>query len=275
MAIKRHNPTTPSQRFVSTMDFSELSKKKPEKTLLAVKNKNGGRNNQGRITVRHKGGGNRQKYRIIEFRRLHDNVPAKVEAIEYDPNRTANIALLHYADGAKSYILAPVGLNVGDKVMSGEEVEVKVGNCMPLKSIPVGSVVHNIELRPKQGAVIARSAGISARLMAKEGKYATIKMPSGEMRLVLVDCRATLGQVGNVDHEIVSIGKAGRKRHMGVRPTVRGSVMNPCDHPHGGGEGKSPVGKAGPVTPWGKPALGYKTRNKKKSTNKFIISRSK
>ncbi len=272
MAIKRHNPTTPAQRFLSTADFSDLTKKKPEKSLLSVKNKNGGRNNQGRITVRHKGGGNRQKYRVIEFRRLHDNVPAKVIAIEYDPNRTANIALLQYADGAKSYILAPVGLNIGDKVMSGEEVEVKVGNCMPLKNIPVGSVVHNIELRPKQGAAIARSAGISARLMAKEGKYATIKMPSGEMRLVLAECRATLGQVGNVDHEIISIGKAGRKRHMGVRPTVRGSVMNPNDHPHGGGEGKSPIGKAGPVTPWGKPALGYKTRNKKKSTNKFIIS---
>ena len=275
MAIKRHNPTTPSQRFLTTADFSELTKKAPEKSLLAVKNKNGGRNNQGRISVRHKGGGNRQKYRVIEFRRLHDNVPAKVESIEYDPNRTAYIALLSYADGAKSYILAPIGLNVGDSVMSGEEVEVKVGNCMPLKNIPVGSVIHNIELRPKQGAVIARSAGIAARLMAKEGKYATIKMPSGEMRLVLVECRATLGQVGNVDHEIVSIGKAGRNRHMGVRPTVRGSVMNPCDHPHGGGEGKSPVGKAGPVTPWGKPALGYKTRNKKKSTNKLIISRAK
>ena len=273
MAVKRHNPTTPSQRFLSTLDFSGLTKKKPEKSLLSVKNKNGGRNNQGKITVRHKGGGNRQKYRVIEFRRLHDNVPAKVVAIEYDPNRTANIALLQYEDGAKSYILAPVGLNVGDKVMSGEEVEVKVGNCMPLKSIPVGSVVHAIELRPRQGAKIARSAGISARLMAKEGKYATLKMPSGEMRLVLLECRATLGQVGNVDHEIVSIGKAGRKRHMGVRPTVRGSVMNPNDHPHGGGEGKSPVGRPGPMTPWGKPALGLKTRDKKKSTNKFIVSK--
>lgn len=273
MAVKRHNPTTPAQRFLSTADFSELTKKKPEKSLLSVKNKNGGRNNQGKITVRHKGGGNRQKYRIIEFRRLHDNVPAKVVALEYDPNRTANIALLQYEDGAKSYILAPVGLNVGDKVMSGEEVEVKVGNCMPLKNIPLGSVVHNIELRPKQGAKIARSAGISARLMAKEGKYATIKMPSGEMRLVLLECRATLGQVGNVDHEIISIGKAGRKRHMGVRPTVRGSVMNPNDHPHGGGEGKSPVGRPGPMTPWGKPALGLKTRDKKKSTNKFIVSK--
>ncbi len=273
MAVKRHNPTTPAQRFLSTADFSELTKKKPEKSLLSVKNKNGGRNNQGKITVRHKGGGNRQKYRIIEFRRLHDNVPAKVVALEYDPNRTANIALLQYEDGAKSYILAPVGLNVGDKVMSGEEVEVKVGNCMPLKNIPLGSVVHNIELRPKQGAKIARSAGISARLMAKEGKYATIKMPSGEMRLVLLECRATLGQVGNVDHEIISLGKAGRKRHMGVRPTVRGSVMNPNDHPHGGGEGKSPVGRPGPMTPWGKPALGLKTRDKKKSTNKFIVSK--
>ena len=274
MAIKRHNPTTPAQRFLTTMDSSELTKKAPEKSLLAVKGKTGGRNAQGKITVRHIGGGNRQKYRLIEFKRNHDNVPARVEAIEYDPNRTANIALLYYADGAKSYILAPVGLNVGDKVMSGEEVEVKVGNCMPLKNIPVGSVVHNIELRPNQGAKLARSAGIAARLMAKEGKYATLKMPSGEMRLVPSECRATIGQVGNLDHEIMSLGKAGRKRHMGIRPTVRGVVMNPNDHPHGGGEGKSPVGMASPVTPWGKPALGLKTRNKKKNTNKFIISRS-
>lgn len=274
MAIIRRNPTTPSQRFLTTMDNSELTKKKPEKSLLCVKNKNAGRNAQGKITVRHKGGGNRQKYRMIEFKRSHDNVPARVEAIEYDPNRTANIALLYYSNGAKSYILAPVGLNVGDKVMSGEEVEVKVGNCMPLKNIPVGSVIHNIELRPNQGGKISRSAGMSARLMAKEGKYATIKMPSGEMRLILLECRATIGQVGNIDHEIMSIGKAGRKRHMGVRPTVRGVVMNPCDHPHGGGEGKSPVGMASPVTPWGKPALGLKTRNKKKKTNKLIISRS-
>lgn len=274
MAIKRHNPTTPSQRFLTTMDYSELTSKKPEKSLLSVKNKKGGRNAQGKITVRHKGGGNRQKYRMIEFKRNHDNVPARVEAIEYDPNRTANIALLYYADGAKSYILAPVGLNVGDKVMSGEEVEVKVGNCMPLKNIPVGSVVHNIELRPNQGGKIARSAGIAARLMAKEGKYATLKMPSGEMRVVPIACRATIGQVGNIDHEIMNIGKAGRNRHMGVRPSVRGVVMNPCDHPHGGGEGKSPVGMPSPVTPWGKPALGLKTRNKKKNTNKFIISRS-
>lgn len=275
MAIRRHNPTTPSQRFITTTDFSDLTKKKPEKALLSVKKKNAGRNAQGRITVRHKGGGNRQKYRLVDFRRKHDNVPATVKAIEYDPNRSANIALLHYLDGAKSYILAPVGLNVGDKVMSGEEVEVKVGNCMPMKNIPVGSVLHNIEMRPGQGAKIARSAGISARLMAKEGNYATLKMPSGEMRMVPIMCRATLGQVGNTDHEIVSIGKAGRHRHMGVRPSVRGVVMNPIDHPHGGGEGKSPVGMPSPVTPWGKPALGYKTRNKKKASNKFIISRAK
>lgn len=275
MAIFRHNPTTPAQRFVMTADFSGLTKKKPEKKLLSVKKHKGGRNGQGKITVRHIGGGNKQKYRIIDFKRNHDDIPAKVEAIEYDPNRTANIALLSYADGSKSYILAPVGLNVGDKVMSGEVIEVKVGNCMPLVNIPVGSVVHNIELRPGQGAVIARSAGISARFMAKEGNYATLKMPSGEMRMVPVNCRATLGQVGNIDHELISLGKAGRKRHMGVRPTVRGSAMNPCDHAHGGGEGKSPVGHAGPLTPWGKPALGFKTRNKKKSSNKLIISRPK
>lgn len=275
MAIKRHNPTTPAQRHLKTIDYSELTKKAPEKSLLSVKNKQGGRNAQGKITVRNIGGGNRQKYRIIEFKRVHDNVPAKVVAIEYDPNRTANIALLQYADGAKSYILAPVGLNVGDTVVSGDEVEIKVGNCLPLKNIPVGSVVHNIEMRPNQGAQIARAAGISARLMAKEGKYATLKMPSGEMRLILAECRATLGQVGNLDHEIVNLGKAGRKRHMGVRPSVRGVVMNPCDHPHGGGEGKSPVGMPSPVTPWGKPALGYKTRNKKKNTNKLIITRAK
>jgi large subunit ribosomal protein L2 len=274
MAIIRHNPTTHAQRFVSTLDFSALAKKKPEKKLVCVKSKTGGRNGQGKISVRHIGGGNRQKYRIIDFKRTHDNVPAKVESIEYDPNRTANIALLSYADGAKSYILAPIGLNVGDKVMSGDNVEVKVGNCMPLKNIPVGSVVHNIELRPNQGAVIARSAGISARFMAKEGNYATLKMPSGEMRMVPVNCRATMGQVGNIEHEIVSVGKAGRKRHMGIRPNVRGVAMNPVDHPHGGGEGKAPVGHPGPLTPWGKPALGYKTRNKKKNTNKFIISRS-
>jgi len=275
MAIIRHNPTTPAQRHLSTHDFSVLTKKKPEKSLLAVKNNKGGRNAQGKISVRHIGGGNRQKYRLVDFRRNHDGVKAKVAALEYDPNRTANIALLNYADGKKSYILAPVGLNVGDYVMSGVDAEIKVGNALPLRNIPVGSVIHNIEMQPGQGAKIARSAGIAARLMAKEGKYATLRMPSGEMRMILLDCRATLGQVGNIDHENIDLGKAGRKRHMGVRPSVRGVVMNPCDHPHGGGEGKSPVGMAGPVTPWGKPALGLKTRNKKKNTNKLIVSRAK
>ncbi|MDR0850058.1 MAG: 50S ribosomal protein L2 [Christensenellaceae bacterium] len=273
MAVIRHKPTTPAQRHLTTADFSVLTKKKPEKSLLAVKNKSGGRNANGRITVRHTGGGNRQKYRLVDFRRNTDEVPAKVTAIEYDPNRTAYIALLTYADGRKSYILAPVGLNVGDTVVSGVNAEIKVGNNLPLENIPVGSVVHNIEIYPGRGAQVARSAGISARLMAKEGKYATIKMPSGEMRMVPIACRATLGQVGNIEHEIINLGKAGRKRHMGVRPTVRGSAMNPVDHPHGGGEGKAPIGRPGPVTPWGKPALGLKTRNRKKSSSKLIIKR--
>ncbi len=271
MAVRRHKPTSPAQRQMSTADFSVLTKKAPEKSLLAENSKTGGRNSYGRITVRHIGGGNRRKYRIIDFRRRKDDVPATVTAIEYDPNRTSYIALLTYVDGTKSYILAPVGLNVGDKVMSGENAEIKVGNCLPLANIPVGSVVHNIELQPGKGGQIARSAGISARLMAREGKYATLKMPSGEMRLVLATCRATIGQVGNIEHEIISIGKAGRSRHMGIKPTVRGVVMNPVDHPHGGGEGKSPVGRPGPVTPWGKPAMGLKTRDRKKSSNKFII----
>lgn len=275
MAVRRHKPTSPAQRQMSTADFSVLTKKAPEKSLLAENSKTGGRNSYGRITVRHIGGGNRRKYRIIDFRRRKDDVPATVTAIEYDPNRTSYIALLTYADGTKSYILAPVGLNVGDKVMSGENAEIKVGNCLPLANIPVGSVVHNIELQPGKGGQIARSAGISARLMAREGKYATLKMPSGEMRLVLATCRATIGQVGNIEHEIVSIGKAGRSRHMGIKPTVRGVVMNPVDHPHGGGEGKSPVGRPGPVTPWGKPAMGLKTRDRKKSSNKFIIKRAR
>ncbi len=274
MAVRRHKPTSPAQRQMSTADFSVLTKKAPEKSLLAVNSKSGGRNSYGRITVRHIGGGNRRKYRIIDFRRTRDGIPATVSAIEYDPNRTSYIALLTYADGTKTYILAPVGLNVGDTVMSGENAEIKVGNCLPLANIPVGSVVHNIELQPGKGGQIARSAGISARLMAKEGKYATLKMPSGEMRLVLATCRATIGQVGNIEHEIISIGKAGRTRHMGIKPTVRGVVMNPVDHPHGGGEGKSPVGRPGPVTPWGKPAMGLKTRNRKKSSNKFIIKRA-
>ena len=275
MAVRRHKPTSPAQRQLSTADFSVLTKKAPEKSLLAENSKTGGRNSYGRITVRHIGGGNRRKYRIIDFRRRKDNIPATVTAIEYDPNRTSYIALLTYVDGTKSYILAPVGLNVGDKVMSGENAEIKVGNCLPLANIPVGSVVHNIELQPGKGGQIARSAGISARLMAREGKYATLKMPSGEMRLVLATCRATIGQVGNIEHEIISIGKAGRSRHMGIKPTVRGVVMNPVDHPHGGGEGKSPVGRPGPVTPWGKPAMGLKTRDRKKSSNKFIIKRAR
>ncbi len=275
MAVRRHKPTSPAQRQMSTADFSVLTKKAPEKSLLAENSKSGGRNSYGRITVRHIGGGNRRKYRIIDFRRRKDDIPATVSAIEYDPYRTSYIALLTYADGTKTYILAPVGLNVGDKVMSGENAEIKVGNCLPLANIPVGSVVHNIELQPGKGGQIARSAGISARLMAREGKYATLKMPSGEMRLVLATCRATIGQVGNIEHEIISIGKAGRARHMGIKPTVRGVVMNPVDHPHGGGEGKSPVGRPGPVTPWGKPAMGLKTRDRKKSSNKFIIKRAR
>lgn len=273
MAIRRYKPTSPARRFMSVSMYEEITTNKPEKSLLAVKNKSGGRNATGRITVRHIGGGNRTKYRIIDFRRNKDGIPAKVATIEYDPNRSAFIALLHYVDGEKRYILAPVGLNVGDVVVSGAEADIKVGNSLPLENIPVGTFVHNIEMHPGKGGQIARAAGISAQLMAKEGKYATLRIPSGEMRYILAKCRATIGQVGNLDHEIVSVGKAGKTRHMGVRPTVRGSVMNPCDHPHGGGEGKSPVGRPGPVTPWGKPALGYKTRKKKNVTSKFIIKR--
>ena len=258
---------------MTVSDFAEITTQKPERSLLDSVKKSGGRNATGRITVRHIGGGNRQKYRIIDFKRDKDGIPAKVAAIEYDPNRTANIALLHYADGEKRYILAPVGLNKGDTVMSGETADIKAGNALRIQNIPVGTMIHNIEMKVGKGGQIARAAGISAQLMAKEGKLAIIRMPSGEMRYIPVVCRATIGQVGNVEHEIVSLGKAGRKRHMGVKPTVRGSVMNPCDHPHGGGEGKCPVGKAGPVTPWGKPALGYKTRKKKKTTSKFIIKR--
>ena len=273
MAIRRYKPTSPARRFMSVSAYEEITTNKPEKSLLATKSKSGGRNSTGRITVRHIGGGNRVKYRIIDFRRNKDGIPAKVATIEYDPNRSAFIALLHYVDGEKRYILAPVGLNVGDRIVSGADADIKVGNSLPLENIPVGTFVHNIEMHPGKGGQIARAAGISAQLMAKEGKYATLRMPSGEMRYILAKCRATIGQVGNVDHEIVSIGKAGKKRHMGVRPTVRGSVMNPCDHPHGGGEGKSPVGRPGPVTPWGKPALGYKTRKKKNPSSKFIIKR--
>jgi len=273
MAIKRYKPTSPARRFMSVSAFDEITSTKPERSLLETQSKSGGRNNNGRITVRHICGGNRQKYRIIDFKRNKDNIPAKVAEIQYDPNRTANIALLHYADGAKAYILAPVGLNKGDVVMNGANAEIKVGNCLPIENIPVGTLLHNIELHPGKGGQIARAAGQAAQLMAKENKYAILRLPSGEMRYVLLSCRATIGQVGNLDHEIVSIGKAGRHRHMGVKPTVRGVVMNPCDHPHGGGEGKSPIGMPSPVTPWGKPALGYKTRKKKNRTNKFIIKR--
>ncbi|MCI7469217.1 MAG: 50S ribosomal protein L2 [Lachnospiraceae bacterium] len=273
MGIKSYNPYTPSRRNMTGSDFSEITKKTPEKSLLDTKKKNAGRNNQGKITVRHHGGGNRQKYRIIDFKRRKDDIPAKVIGIEYDPNRTANIALICYADGTKSYILAPQGLTDGMTVMSGENAEVRVGNCLPLANIPIGTMVHNIELYPGKGGQMVRAAGNAAQLMAKEGKYATLRLPSGEMRLVLLECRATIGILGNGDHSLVKIGKAGRKRNMGIRPTVRGSVMNPNDHPHGGGEGKAPVGRPGPSTPWGKPALGLKTRNKHKASNKLIVRR--
>lgn len=253
--------------------YTELTGDKPERSLLTDKRKTGGRNNQGKITVRHIGGGNRTKYRIIDFKRNKDGIPATVKSIQYDPNRSAHIALLAYADGEKRYILAPVGLNVGDKVLSGIGADIKAGNCLALADIPVGTVVHAIEMQPGRGAQIARAAGMSAQIMAKEGAYATLKMPSGEMRYVSVKCKATIGQVGNVEHEIIHLGKAGKTRYLGIKPTVRGSVMNPCDHPHGGGEGKSPVGHAGPMTPWGKPALGYKTRKKKNPTSKFILKR--
>ena len=273
MAIKRYKPTSSARRFMTVSAYDEITAKKPQKGLLEDQRKSGGRNAQGKITVRHIGGGNRRKYRIIDFKRQKDGIPATVKTIEYDPNRSANIALLFYKDGAKAYILAPVGLNVGDVIMSGADADIKVGNTLPLENIPVGTIIHNIELQPGKGGQIARAAGMSAQLMAKEGKYATLKMPSGEMRYVLATCKATIGQVGNTEHEIIRIGKAGKTRHMGIRPTVRGAVMNPCDHPHGGGEGKSPVGRPGPVTPWGKPALGYKTRKHKKASNKMIITR--
>ncbi len=273
MGIKTYNPYTPSRRNMTGSDFSEITKKTPEKSLLVVKKKTAGRNNQGKITVRHHGGGEKQKYRIVDFRRNKDGIPATVVGIEYDPNRTANIALICYADGQKSYILAPEGLTDGMKVMNGPDAEVRVGNCLPLEKIPVGTQVHNIELYPGKGGQMVRSAGNSAQLMAKEGKYATLRLPSGEMRMVPIICRATIGVIGNGDHNLVKIGKAGRKRHMGIRPTVRGSVMNPNDHPHGGGEGKAPVGRPGPCTPWGKPALGLKTRKKHKQSNKLIVRR--
>ncbi len=273
MGIKKFNPYTPSRRHMTCSDFSEITKSEPEKSLTVSLNKTAGRNNQGKITVRHHGGGSRRKYRIIDFKRRKDDIPAKVVSVEYDPNRTANIALICYADGEKAYILAPNGLKVGQKVMNGENAEIRVGNCLPLKAIPVGTQVHNIEMYPGKGGQLVRSAGNSAQLMAKEGKYATLRLPSGEMRMVPIICRATIGQVGNIDHELINVGKAGRKRHMGIRPTVRGSVMNPNDHPHGGGEGKCGIGRSGPLTPWGKPALGYKTRKKNKHSNKLIVRR--
>ena len=274
MSVKTYKPTTPSRRHMSVSGFDGIDKKaKPERSLVEVLKKHAGRNSYGRITVRHKGGGNRRKYRIIDFKRDKVDVEATVLRLEYDPNRSANIALLEYADDERRYILAPVGLAAGDKVISSEKADIKPGNALPISAIPVGTVIHNIEIYPGKGGQLVRSAGVAAQLMAKEGSMAHVRLPSGEYRLIRVGCKATIGQVGNIDHANISIGKAGRKRHMGIRPTVRGSVMNPCDHPHGGGEGKSPVGRPGPVTPWGKPALGYKTRKTKNRTDKFIVKR--
>ena len=273
MAVKRYKPTSAARRFMTVNARTEITTNKPEKSLLEDQRKSGGRNAQGKITVRHIGGGNKRKYRIIDFKRAKENIPATVKSIEYDPNRSANIALLVYADGVKTYILAPIGLKVGDTVMSGEKADIKAGNALKLKDIPVGTMVHNIEMQPGKGGQIARAAGMSAQIMARDEKYVTIKMPSGEMRYILANCKATVGQVGNVEHEIIRIGKAGKTRYMGIRPSVRGVVMNPCDHPHGGGEGKSPVGMPSPVTPWGKPALGYKTRKHNKASDRFIVKR--
>ena len=271
MGIKRYKPYTPSRRQMTTSDFAEVTKKQPEKSLVVHLKKNSGRNAQGKITVRHRGGGSKIKYRLIDFKRMKDGIPAKVAAIEYDPNRTAYIALIHYADGEKSYILAPHGLKPGDMLMNGPDAEIRVGNALPMKSIPVGTEIHNIEMKLGKGAQMVRAAGNVAQLMAKDEKYATVRLASGEMRLVPVNCRATIGQVSNLDNELINIGKAGKKRHMGIRPTVRGSVMNPNDHPHGGGEGRAPIGRPAPSTPWGKPALGYKTRKKNKPSNKYIV----
>lgn len=273
MAIKKYNPTSPARRFMTVSDFAEITKKSPERSLLAKKDKHAGRNSYGRITVRHRGGGNRRKYRIIDFKRNKDGMPATVIGVEYDPNRSANITLIQYEDGEKAYIIAPIGLTDGDVVVSGEGADIKPGNALFIKDIPVGTLIHNIELYPGKGAQLVRSAGNSAQLMAKEGDYAQVRLPSGEVRMIRLDCKATIGVVGNQQHENVSIGKAGRKRHMGWRPTVRGVVMNPNDHPHGGGEGKSPIGRPAPVTPWGKPALGLKTRKTKNRTDKFIVKR--
>ena len=273
MGIKTYKPYTPSRRHMTGSDFTEITTSTPEKSLVVSLKKNSGRNNQGKITVRHRGGGNRRKYRLIDFKRFKDGIPATVKSIEYDPNRTANIALICYADGEKSYILAPEGLKVGMTVMNGSDAEVRVGNCLPMCDIPVGTLVHNVELHPGKGGQLVRSAGNSAQLMAKEEKYVTLRLPSGEMRMVPANCRASVGVIGNGDHSLINVGKAGRKRHMGIRPTVRGSVMNPNDHPHGGGEGRAPIGRPGPSTPWGKPAMGLKTRKKNKQSNKLIIRR--
>ncbi len=273
MAIKKYNPTSPARRNMTVSTFEEITSTEPEKSLVEILKSKAGRNNYGKITVRHQGGGHKRKYRIIDFKRDKVDVPATVATIEYDPNRSANIALLHYADGEKRYIIAPNGLNVGDTVISSENADIKVGNALPLRSIPVGTVIHNIELKAGKGAQLVRAAGNSAQLMAKEGDYAQVRLPSGEVRMIRTECKATIGQVGNLDHENITLGSAGRKRHMGWRPTVRGSVMNPVDHPHGGGEGRSPIGRPGPVTPWGKPTLGYKTRNNKKASSKFIVKR--
>lgn len=275
MGIKKYKPTSPGRRNMTVSTFEEITKSEPEKSLLASKSKTGGRNSYGRITVRHKGGGEKKHYRIIDFKRNKDDILAKVAGIEYDPNRSANIALLHYADGEKRYIIHPRGLQVGDTIMSGASADIKVGNALPLKNIPVGTVIHNIELKAGKGAQLVRSAGNSAQLMAKEGNYGQVRLPSGEVRMIRLECRATIGQIGNVDHENIRVGKAGKTRHQGIRPTVRGSVMNPNDHPHGGGEGKAPIGRPSPVTPWGKPTIGYKTRKKNKKSDKYIVKSRK
>ncbi|MDD7510814.1 MAG: 50S ribosomal protein L2 [Peptostreptococcaceae bacterium] len=273
MGIKKYNPTTPGLRGMTVSTFEEITKSTPEKTLTVTLKKHSGRNSRGKITVRHRGGGTRPKYRIIDFKRIKDDIPGTVKSIEYDPNRSANIALIVYADGEKKYILAPEGLKVGTVIVSGPKSDIQVGNALPIANIPVGTLIHNIELKPGKGGQLARSAGNGAQLMAKEAKYAQVRLPSGEVRKVLLNCRATIGEVGNADHSNIQIGKAGRKRHMGIRPTVRGSVMNPNDHPHGGGEGRTPIGRKSPVTPWGKPALGYKTRKKNKPSNQYIVKK--
>ena len=273
MGIKKYNPTTPGLRGMTVSTFEEITCTTPEKSLTVTLKKHSGRNSRGKITVRHRGGGYRPKFRIVDFKRNKDGIPGKVATIEYDPNRTANIALINYADGEKRYIIAPNKLNVGDVIVSGADADIKIGNALPLANIPVGTIIHNVELKPGKGGQMVRSAGNGAQLMAKEGQYAQVRLPSGEVRKVRIECRATIGEVGNLDHQNIQIGKAGRKRHMGIRPTVRGSVMNPNDHPHGGGEGRAPIGRKGPVTPWGKPALGYKTRKKNKASNQYIVKR--